>query len=213
MKLFDRENIWDFWSSRYERLWVQRFSLAPTRRAIIERLDHLLEREKPVRILDMGCGTGQLVRDIKAAFPDYPITIKGVDISQGMIREARLADPESTYEVYSMEGYHDDRELYDIITCTHSLPYYRDQSRAIEKFHGWLKPGGYLFVANASTNNLFDLFSFGIIKLTTSKARYPSVKEMEALINPFFFIKERQRIRENIFIASIYLFVCQKGWR
>ncbi|MBU1240803.1 class I SAM-dependent methyltransferase [Myxococcota bacterium] len=205
--------IWDFWSSKYEKLWVQKYSLRPTRREIISRLDYLLPAEGPVHILDMGCGTGQLVREIKAAFPGREIIVKGVDISQGMIRKAHLSDPQGSYEVYSMEGYHDERHRYDFITCTHSLPYYENQGRALEKFHSWLKPGGYLLLANASTNNLYDAFAMFFVKWTTSRAHYPSVVQTESLLSPFFFIKERQRIRERFYMSSIYLFVCQKGWK
>ncbi len=205
--------IWDFWSSKYERLWVQKYSLGPTRREIVSRLDYLLADDRPVRILDMGCGTGQLVRDIRAAFPGRELELHGVDISQGMIREARMADPEGTYEVYSMEGYHAEPGRYDFITCTHSLPYYENQARAVEKFHSWLKPGGYLLLANASTNSLYDALAMFFVKWTTSSASYPSLQEMDRLLGPHFFIKERQRIRERFYMASIYLFVCQKGWR
>lgn len=43
------QKIWDFWAKRYDRLWVQKYSLYPTRREIISFLNKRLEKNKKYR--------------------------------------------------------------------------------------------------------------------------------------------------------------------
>ena len=72
--------IWDFWAPRYDSLWVQRWSLGPTRAKILERLP----RVEGCRILDMGCGTGQHVAALLAEGFDA----HGSDTSAEMLARA-----------------------------------------------------------------------------------------------------------------------------
>ncbi len=55
-----------------------------------EMADQLLERIKglsPLRVLDIGCGTGYMTRQMAAMFPRAEVI--GIDIAPGMIEEAK----------------------------------------------------------------------------------------------------------------------------
>jgi ubiquinone/menaquinone biosynthesis C-methylase UbiE len=56
-------SVWDRLAHRYDRLWVQKVSLGKTREAVHQRLDELIRKGKTT-ILDLGCGTGQLLGEL-----------------------------------------------------------------------------------------------------------------------------------------------------
>src|SRR5450830_1589690 len=75
--------IWDFYADRYDRLWVQRFVLAPSRRLILKTAGEL---STPKQILDVGCGIGELCRSMSRQYPSAEII--GIDPSVKMIKRA-----------------------------------------------------------------------------------------------------------------------------
>lgn len=99
---------------------------------------------------------------------------------------------------------------FDIIICTHSFPYYKDQPKAITQIKDLLDVGGYLFLAQASQNNLYDSIAMFFVKLTTGKAKYPSVKEVLHITEEFFKCENLIKIKEKPYMPSIYLFILAK---
>ncbi|MFZ5969890.1 MAG: class I SAM-dependent methyltransferase [Bacillota bacterium] len=203
----NKKTVWNFWAGRYEKLWVQKYSLGPTRREITKYLEKILQKEKKYKILDVGCGIGQLLRDIKESFFGYDIELVGVDFSQEMIRRATALDDTIRYQQMDIEDMSGIGEKFDIILCTHSFPYYPDQEKAIRDFRGLLKEDGYLLMAQASQNNFYDQAAMFFVKLTTGKAHYPSVREMLDITKHLFFCGEIIRIKERAYMPSIYFFV------
>ena len=78
--------VWDRLSVKYDRLWVQKNSLGPTRRKVIEVIKGL-EVGDSFNLLDVGCGTGQFIDEIKYEFEN--VKTFGMDYSEGMLQEAR----------------------------------------------------------------------------------------------------------------------------
>ncbi|MDP3487322.1 MAG: methyltransferase domain-containing protein [Bacillota bacterium] len=177
--------VWDFWASRYERLWVQKHSLTPTRELVIEELSGLIDSGREYKLLDMGCGTGQLIREIQQAFPHVKLSCVGVDISPKMIEMAAANNPGTFFMVSSIEGVIGEGE-FDIVVCTHSFPYYRDQAKALRKLSTMLKPGGNLLLAQASVNSPYDALVMFLVKFTTGKASYPSIAAVKQWPRPTF---------------------------
>lgn len=199
--------IWDFWADRYERLWVQKYSLSPTRKRIISRLRQLItDKNRSYRILDSGCGTGQLLRDIKREFGSFDIELTGIDYSCGMIAEAAGKGENIRYAVFDIEEFRESEKAFDIIVCSHSFPYYKNKKRVLESFCSMLEDDGCLILAQASQNNLYDSLVMPFVKLTTSKASYPSVSEVVEMLEPNFGGIELDRIKERFYMPSIYMF-------
>ena len=60
------KSIWDFWANYYNKLWVQKYSLKPSRDKVISIIKKTgIDRGS---LLDMGCGTGQLLEQINKEF-------------------------------------------------------------------------------------------------------------------------------------------------
>lgn len=193
--------IWDGYKQIYDRLWVQKVSLGPTRVKVIDVLKQYgtLEGE----LLDMSCGTGQLLSDIRVAFPNFEL--EGVEPSAlGQVAMAKghkvtVGTIEDTYLI----------KLYDVVVCTHAFPYYDDPVHAIKQFSACLKPGGLLIIAHAHTENLYDRVVLALVKLTTSKATYPSADRMHGLLQADFDYREQLQINPW-YIPSIILHVAHK---
>lgn len=150
---------WNFWASCYENLWVQGVSLKPTRHQLLQSLDQLVTPGQPCRLLDVGCGTGQLIRDILHAFPEVPFHITGIDYAEGMLRQAEknLADFPCV-SLYQLDAHAIQKtaQPFDIIVCTHSFPYYQNQAQVMHQFHEVLSPEGDLLLAQAASESWFD---------------------------------------------------------
>lgn len=201
--------VWDFWAGKYDKLWVQKYSLSPTRRNILIELKKLLEPNKTYRILDMGCGIGQLIIDMKHQFNDFNIEYVGVDLSSKMIEIAKKEDEGTLYINKGIEDFTSDNS-FDIIICTHSFPYYKDKKKSIEKFNSLLNKKGYLILAQASANTLYDHVAMFFVKFSTGSAKYLSINSIKKLISGSFKCKELVEIKEKYYMPTICLFLLEK---
>ncbi|WP_051569356.1 class I SAM-dependent methyltransferase [Alkaliphilus transvaalensis] len=202
-----RQKLWDFWALHYEKLWVQKVSLTPTRREVIKLLEGILKKGNQYKILDVGCGIGQLLREIKDHFEGFDLELVGVDFSKEMIERAKVSRDTIVYHHLDVNEIDTLDSSFDIIICTHSFPYYENQEGAITDFKQLLKGDGSLILAQASQNNFYDQIAMFFVKFTTGKAKYPSVKEISQMVSSQFSIEDTIRIKERFFMPSIYLFL------
>ena len=174
-----KRTLWDFWAPRYHRLWVQRVSLGPTRALIHSRIQQVAPEAR--RFLDLGCGIGQLARELAERHPDAEIL--AVDPSSGMIERAEreFGHPKLTYRVGGIEAVADDQR-FDVITSTHSFPYVPDAEAAMARMAELVAPGGRVLVVHANTENLWDWLVLKFVELTTTPAVYRSAKQVHAVM-------------------------------
>lgn len=202
--------VWDFWASRYERLWVQKHSLTPTREQVLQELSGLIDSGREYKLLDMGCGTGQLIREIQQAFHNVKLSCVGVDVSSKMIEVAASNNPCAIFKVSSIDATIGEGE-FDIVVCTHSFPYYPDQAKALRNLSTMLKPGGHLLLAQASVNSPYDALVMFFVKFTTGKANYPSITTVKQMASKYFSSLTSRVIRDKWYMPTIALFVFSQG--
>ncbi len=213
------KTIWDFWAKHYENLWVQKYSLEPTRRKVLHILRILQAQEAlPAGscLLDLGCGTGQLLQDIDRTFKGR-YRLLGVDISEEMLKRARQKKGwkgECRFyraEAADIRRFAKEKPLF--ISCTHSLPYYGNgdrQAKAIQDMAATLGEEGHLVIACASVNSLFDRLALLLVKATTGGARYPSLRELKSFAGKTLSLQQVYRIRERFFMPCILVLVYRK---
>ena len=97
----------------------------------------LLDPHPGERILDAGCGTGQLTARIAAAGAD----VYGVDHSPDMIAQAREAFPALRFEVADLTAF-TTAEKYDAVFSNAVLHWVKDADAAARSLAGALVPGG-----------------------------------------------------------------------
>ncbi len=95
------------------------------------------------RVLDLGCGTGQLARHLAA---QGAAEVIGVDVSERMLGLARTqwAHPRVRYERAAIEAIGFAPARFDLVVSVLALHYVDDYRRLISRIAGWLTPGGVL---------------------------------------------------------------------
>jgi ubiquinone/menaquinone biosynthesis C-methylase UbiE len=137
--------LFDRWSTVYDRPRFQEATYRPVHDAVLARLTEA----QPEMVLDLGCGTGQLVRRLTEEFPDAEVV--GLDYSAGMLAEASHRVGTCANLVRADAQYLPFRSAsVDVVVCTESFHWYRDQQRALAALAAVLRPGGQLVIASIS---------------------------------------------------------------
>ncbi|HNZ82732.1 MAG TPA: class I SAM-dependent methyltransferase [Sedimentibacter sp.] len=200
-------NIWDYWAGKYDKLWVQKYSLKPTRDYIINALSKYINKDN-LKVLDLGCGTGELILELTKRFENIGIT--GIDFSEKMIEISKKRNPKALHlnmDVTNLSVLDDE---YDIIICTHSLPYYKKPKDVIRQLYNLLSDKGELLIGFASGNSTYDKFILSFVKLTTGKAYYPSDNEFRIMTAPFFTVENLNIIKKKFFMPRIAVYTLKK---
>ncbi len=210
--MMNRQGIWDFWAKYYDRLWLQRVSLQPTRALVCEKImgfegnQNTAQKTSQLNILDMGCGTGQLYGDLLQALGKKQFHYLGIDPSGAMLEQAVDKFPEAAFFRSDVMDAEPDQAPFDVIVCSHSFPYYPDGEAALRNMADMLRPGGQLLLSQACTNSVYDAVILKLTGLTTSKAVYRSSQQMTELGSSLFRELKTFRISEKFFTPSLWLF-------
>jgi trans-aconitate 2-methyltransferase len=105
------------------------------------------------RILDVGCGTGQLTAEIAQSGAH----VVGLDQSAEMIRAARQNYPDLDFDVADIASVNYDSE-FDAAFSNAALHWVKDQEGAITAMASALKPGGRLVFEMGGHGNIAQLW-------------------------------------------------------
>jgi trans-aconitate 2-methyltransferase len=112
-------------------------------------------------VLDAGCGTGRLTRDLLEALPSGQVT--GIDLSENMLRAAEEhLKPEFGERVrfrsvdlqHLVEDPNSPTAEYDVIFSTASFHWIKDHDRLFAGLYRVLRPGGTLLAQCGGAGNL-----------------------------------------------------------
>ena len=116
--------------------------------------DHVVERAlsavpAPRRVLDVGCGTGYVLRQLTARLPRAEAFL-GVDPAPKMIEVARSAssDDRLNFVPGTAERLPVDDGGYDLVVSTTSFDHWADQAAGIRECARALAPGGALVLTD-----------------------------------------------------------------
>src|SRR6266568_7979600 len=82
------------WATTYDRHWMQRIIFDPIQRTVLQVAAEQVG--SPGAILDVGCGTGKLLKSARARFPGARLV--GVDAASEMVRYALSTTPDDNIE-------------------------------------------------------------------------------------------------------------------
>ena len=102
-----------------------------------ENLLELLSPKSGERILDLGCGTGQLTEQISRS----GTKIMGIDSSQNMIEKARQNYPDLHFNVADARNFQVDRS-FDAVFSNATLHWVPEADAVIDRIYQSLKAGG-----------------------------------------------------------------------
>lgn len=93
-------------------------------------------------VLDVGCGVGgRLIDELE----QFPFSIYGIDVSEGMLARAKMNHPESHFELADITTWRSEKS-FDLIIAWDSIFHlpYKSQEPVIRKLCTLLKEGGVL---------------------------------------------------------------------
>ena len=127
----------------------------------------------PQRILDVGCGTGYLLRQFAARRP-RAVELAGLDPASAMIGAARAAAPDG--RLRWLQGTAEELPFpggsFDLVVSTTSFDHWVDQQVGLAQCARVLAPGGWLVLA--------DLFSALLVPTLIASRRHKARTKQRA---------------------------------
>jgi len=143
------------WARSYDSSPLQRVLFGPIQKQIVERAASV--SPAPGSILDVGCGTGQLLGRMARSFPQARLV--GVDPAAGMIAAARASasrDSRATFVEAYAESLPFEDATFGLVTTTMSFHHWSDQPAALREVARVLAPGGAFLLADALAAGWFS---------------------------------------------------------
>lgn len=134
------------WASSYEESWLQRSFFDQAHQAVIALAADVVHQ--PASVLDVGCGTGKLLRRARSCWPEAQLF--GVDPADGMVEVAKHLTPGATFYTSMAEALPLPDISIDLALSTISFHHWQDQVAGIREIARVLRPGGYFILADIS---------------------------------------------------------------
>jgi ubiquinone/menaquinone biosynthesis C-methylase UbiE len=140
----EREHF-NHWSETYERSITQWLFFDRVHRGVLARIPAGFT---PTGVLDIGCGTGRLLRRMQKRWPAAALT--GVDLAEGMVAQARRQTTGATIHQAPAEHLPLANDSVDLVTSTVSFHHWSDQAQGIGEAVRVLRRGGLFILADMS---------------------------------------------------------------
>ena len=116
--------------------------LSPERKAFYDELAAILAPLQPQSVIDVGCGTGDLLRLLVDRLTPPPERIVGIDHAEAGIRRARQLMPGAEWLVDDLYAPSLGGEVFDLVVCTEVLEHLDDPNRAVATLCSLCATGG-----------------------------------------------------------------------
>jgi SAM-dependent methyltransferase len=166
------------WSGTYERHYLQRLVFEPVQEAVLDLA--AAEVPKPIAILDIGCGTGRLLRAAEQRFPGA--VLEGVDAARGMIKNAQAFLPGGSrirFQVATAEKLPFANGQFDLAFSTMTFHHWEDQRGAVAEVARVLRPGGRWLLADFVVEGLMRY-----VRRALRLRQFPERAQLDAMLRP-----------------------------
>jgi ubiquinone/menaquinone biosynthesis C-methylase UbiE len=167
------------WSETYERSFMQWLLFDRVHRGVLARVPADFV---PVSVLDIGCGTGRLLRRMKARWPSA--ALNGVDLAEGMVAQARALTPEATIYQAPAEALPLLDGSVDLVTSTTSFHHWSNQAMGVQEAFRVLRPGGLFILADMNISRDGHPLSKTEVRTTFEAAGFTILSQNSPV--PFF---------------------------
>ena len=152
----------DEWASTYERHWMQRLIFDPIQSTLLNLAASQVPQ--PRSILDVGCGTGRLLRTASQRFS--AARLEGVDAAPQMVEQATRLMPVSApihFQQATAEALPYADGQFDLVFSTMTFHHWADQKKGVSEVARVLAPNGRWLLA--------DFVGQGIVRSITQLLR------------------------------------------
>ncbi len=170
----------DQWAASYDRSPMQRFFFGPVHRRILDLLDEQFGAQaEPHVILDVGCGTGRLLRAAADRWPNARLL--GADPAEQMVAQARRTGSKAVFSVAAAESLPFSDKSADVVLTSMSFHHWADQEQGIREIARVLRPKG-----------LFCLADHAFVPMRLLGESVRSRSEVRALVTRAGLVVQRQ---------------------
>jgi ubiquinone/menaquinone biosynthesis C-methylase UbiE len=179
--------FWSIAAPLYDLPFLQQSVYRPAQNEMIAAL----RRSGARKVADIACGTGILADRIAQEL--HPDEVYGVDMSDGMLAQARARSSVVGWRKGPAENLPFEDDALDAVVSTSAFHFF-DQAAALREFHRVLAPGGLAAVATLSPRQPLPLRRLSANRL--NPAHNPSPTEMRALFEGAgFAVSDQHRVR------------------
>lgn len=150
------------WAPRYERHWMQRLIFDPIQATVINLASEQVPNAQS--ILDVGCGTGRLLRSASQRFPSAHA--EGIDAAPLMVEQAISLLPPGVpihFQQATAEALPFADGQFDLVFSTMTFHHWADQKKGVSEVARVLAPGGRWLLA--------DFIGQGLVRVVTQLLR------------------------------------------
>lgn len=182
----------DHWASTYEHSWLQR--------AFFDRTHHVTLAlaagtvHQPVCVLDIGCGTGKLLRRAATYWPQAHLI--GIDPTNGMIEMAKRLTPDATFSLGTAEALPLQDASVDLALSTSSFHHWQDQAAGLREIARVLRPGGYFLLVDVS-------FPGWLVRVVRLKRFHSPTRLQTLFIQAGFHVQTQQALAWGRWLATV----------
>jgi len=188
--------FWSVASPIYDLPFLQRWVYRPAQDEVVAEL----RAHGAAKVADIACGTGILAARVASEL--HPETVYGVDMSDGMLEQAKARSGAVTWLKGPAERLPFDDDSLDAVVTTSAFHWF-DQPAAMREFYRVLVPGGMVAVATISPPpaKLLERLSVESSKVAHS----PSPAEMRRLFTDAgFTITSQRRVDRPLWTRAVW---------
>ena len=159
----------------------------------------LVEIHSNLKVVDLGCGTGELTRELADRLPDSRVT--GLDSSPQMLKKAVLVQRPGL--IFELGDQASRMENWDLIFSNAALQWSKNHPDLIPRLFNHLNPGGQIAVQVPSNH---DHISHKIYRETADEDRFKSVLDGFQRYAPVLAIDQYAQILYDCGAEQIVVF-------
>ncbi|MBO9574838.1 MAG: methyltransferase domain-containing protein [Sphingobium sp.] len=160
---------------------------AGVQRLVAAHLAEMAARERlpeDAHILEIGCGTGLLTREIRARWPGA--TLIATDLAPEMLEAAARDGAASRLIEMDGEAPAFDGPWFDLILSSLAFQWFSDLPRALARLHGLLRPGASLYFATMGAESFASWrAAHEACGESAGIAPYPTLDALRDLLAPY----------------------------
>lgn len=137
-KVLDSDDGYNKYAKYYDKDW---FFLDSFERG---ELFHLLGDLRGKKVLDIGCGSGRIIADLRK----FGATVIAADISEAMVLSTKKKFPDIEVVISDVSNMPFENDSFDFVIATFLIVHLKFLEPAFDEIYRVLKPGGSLILTN-----------------------------------------------------------------